>query len=1026
MAQTGKEQGQRGTRGDLEDFEDDLVLPSGSLSLHLSKDAMRRAGSMGGRPGTTHSDISASTSASGGSIIFSSSSSTGSTSESEDQQDTFSTTSGQFDRCARTPAQTRGGTYRQDTATSASLGEGIDDSDEEEDEKSDTLKANQLPSDFAEQLALSKAQAAAARGAFTDTVSLKTASPSPSNSKPLHDVDNLEAGFEIPSSVAKLSLSRGAKPMPAGEPAMTQRQPQQVNRPASRSSSSWSLRSSVHARSNTSHSQTSSSDVKTASSDDLEDDFFDGLELPHYLSGRDHSINTPPSSVDSNRSKKASLQAVLNEKMKARARLFETSLMPEESSAAQVIADKNLVRPQRSAAATKHIEKQDERFEDAFLFRDESHAKSSHPSPQTLPSSSSSRSFATVSSSHSNERLSLWPNSSGLSSRSASTRSIATVRPSRSSLNLLNQPAATEVAEDDYHSRHKSLEANTGSQGSTTSRLKSRPSLSNLSGRPSATARPRPSPLLRKASSNALADAVSEWAASTDRPSTSTAHYAQPTRASLARNHLPFATIGRSGSSSRPSTPLSAAFQSEPKPALVASPSANADTFSRLTRPTIASSAKSHRPTGSDPSGRTSAYIGRPVPSAPSSPLKAMKMVRNDSRSDLCRQPRRAGAFGDGSELDGIEDLPVNREKEKKFVKIPIRRRQSSGVASVESTPSTAGSQRNAVTSLQSQQATRRERIGGAVPGSTQALHRNTEATHTASRAEKHVGADFLKLDNVDKSVAQGQVTKRPHLKLIRNLSASGLSQGKFGSSKRGFSMLTCMSAVQGQMKWNPVLLKWEGNESSLREFDNVIASSTRPALISPLGPLSPRNVYAKSPLGDLPDKADQQAGHNQSISQKLLSVSNPHGTTPSLGGVRVVGDMIFDPVKRSWFSMSSEGEEELNFGDDEEDESSQHGKDQSLGVDAWEGGEQMRLRTRRSFANDWSSNASSHGDREEADWSFEHFSKKQKEAAKRHDLEMQTWKRADGSLMSTDRQNMSRQTRKVSLYLRIDINPVA
>lgn len=216
-------------------------------------------------------------------------------------------------------------------------------------------------------------------------------------------------------------------------------------------------------------------------------------------------------------------------------------------------------------------------------------------------------------------------------------------------------------------------------------------------------------------------------------------------------------------------------------------------------------------------------------------------------------------------------------------------------------------------------------------------------------------------------------------------------------------------------MRWNPVLLKWEGNESSLREFDNVIASSARPALISPMGPLSPRNVYSKSPLADLPGNSNNDKQAN-SIEQKILSISNPHGTTPSLGGVRIVGDMIFDPVKRSWFSTSSEGEEEINFGDDEDEEAEQGDStsEKTRKIDAWEGGEQARLRTRRSFANDWSSNASSTGDDQDFNWSFTEFSRKQREAGNRHEEETRAWKQA--GVLQLAQRDYSDDVRKVSL----------
>jgi hypothetical protein len=196
-------------------------------------------------------------------------------------------------------------------------------------------------------------------------------------------------------------------------------------------------------------------------------------------------------------------------------------------------------------------------------------------------------------------------------------------------------------------------------------------------------------------------------------------------------------------------------------------------------------------------------------------------------------------------------------------------------------------------------------------------------------------------------------------------------------------------------MKWNPTHMRWEGNEAVLRDFDNVISSSARPALISPLGPLSPHNMYAKSPLAAISDPVPQSQNQNAKIdntnpSRQNLSISNPHGTTPSLGGVRIVGDMIFDPVKMTWINTSEEGEEELNFGDDEDDNLSSKANE----PDAWDSGEQMRLRTRRSFANDWSSNASSIGDDDghHPSFSFEEFSRKQRGVVKRHEVDMKPW----------------------------------
>jgi len=90
-------------------------------------------------------------------------------------------------------------------------------------------------------------------------------------------------------------------------------------------------------------------------------------------------------------------------------------------------------------------------------------------------------------------------------------------------------------------------------------------------------------------------------------------------------------------------------------------------------------------------------------------------------------------------------------------------------------------------------------------------------------------------------------------------------------------------------MKWNPSSLLWDGNESVLREFDTAMGTSTRPALITQL---------TGSVLG------------------------SPAGS--SSNGVRVVGNMYFDPQRMCWISTLPPDEEEpdvfANLADDEDD----------------------------------------------------------------------------------------------------------
>jgi hypothetical protein len=94
---------------------------------------------------------------------------------------------------------------------------------------------------------------------------------------------------------------------------------------------------------------------------------------------------------------------------------------------------------------------------------------------------------------------------------------------------------------------------------------------------------------------------------------------------------------------------------------------------------------------------------------------------------------------------------------------------------------------------------------------------------------------------------------------------------------------------VVGDMRWNPLTLRWEGNDHVLRDFDAAVGTSTRPALITHL-------------TGS--------------------SIGTPVGSFAS--GARIVGNMIFDPARMCWVSTLSPDEDEpdvfANLADDEED----------------------------------------------------------------------------------------------------------
>ena len=99
-----------------------------------------------------------------------------------------------------------------------------------------------------------------------------------------------------------------------------------------------------------------------------------------------------------------------------------------------------------------------------------------------------------------------------------------------------------------------------------------------------------------------------------------------------------------------------------------------------------------------------------------------------------------------------------------------------------------------------------------------------------------------------------------------------------------------------GEMTWNPQTLRWEGNYGVLREFDNHLTSSVRPALIA------------------------YRAPH----SNKPASPVDKGNVSTSSAAVRVVGNMMFDPEKMCWISTLPHEEEDPDpfegLADDEDD----------------------------------------------------------------------------------------------------------
>ncbi|GAA5922135.1 uncharacterized protein JCM15063_003198 [Sporobolomyces koalae] len=252
--------------------------------------------------------------------------------------------------------------------------------------------------------------------------------------------------------------------------------------------------------------------------------------------------------------------------------------------------------------------------------------------------------------------------------------------------------------------------------------------------------------------------------------------------------------------------------------------------------------------------------------------------------------------YGDGTELDVFDDLPVSHEREQAIVAQPKGTKTRPNFVKAES--SVASSRGDA-------------------------------------RQLQHMKLKLLSRDASITGVSNEKnapTKKRREPRLIRHLGGSDTAP-----------------KVQGEMTYNPKSHRWEGNENVLVEFDRALSNTTRPALISPFSSTSNGSPSQKSftaPLDTSPDSAPVQAFEGG-----------------SRGGVKVVGEMVFDPSTCSWHAISgpeAEEELELDWGEVADDE---HAGER----DGWEKGEQERmLKSRASFVlsegEDGSSNEEDQG----------------------------------------------------------------
>lgn len=416
-----------------------------------------------------------------------------------------------------------------------------------------------------------------------------------------------------------------------------------------------------------------------------------------------------------------------------------------------------------------------------------------------------------------------------------------------------------------------------------------------------------PSPrstMARKASLSSLIDTAATASTSPSVPVHAGTTYTASTAASRARSQALHETAHHARTTTHYPVP----------PTRPTTPSASTAAL-RLTMPTTSSRAKIRPAISSVFSGigPNKDKDGRSSPSSrPSSTLSSGSSGKSPHASaappvpKLLKRPKRARTYGDGTELDGIEDLPTDREKERLYRVTPkgvggprlrsIRPidREKEKMTDVKAEMKTNAGKGVSITGTihrDSQISLLCDIDSKLITSTTNTLRRKERLEFTSTKSsfvEPQVRKPSRK-KTTPSGVAAGTTRRKPTL--IRNLGGAGAPKGRTSPGTPPKIMAYCLLVI-GDMKWNPQTLRWEGNEHALRDFDTVAASSTRPALITHL-------------TGS--------------------SIGSPVGAGSfAAAGARVVGNMIFDPSRMCWISRLPPEEDEpdvfANLADDEDD----------------------------------------------------------------------------------------------------------
>lgn len=381
--------------------------------------------------------------------------------------------------------------------------------------------------------------------------------------------------------------------------------------------------------------------------------------------------------------------------------------------------------------------------------------------------------------------------------------------------------------------------------------------------------------LTRKASLSSLMETSTSQAAGSGIVSTmgsstvaKPTRYDAPTAASRAKSHTSSTsrmhTLDFMVPPTRPSTP-----SSNPAALRLTMPTS----LRVKSRPSLSSAFPGSSP---NPSPHPTYRATSPIPHRPPSTSSLRKGVAPTQMPSitpsiapkLLRRPKRQRTYGDGTELDGFDDLPTDREKECKFRIQP--KAMSRGVVN------------GALKSSDKEKETGTMRKKGRRDGRSPTPDSSAAFTPSINTLRRTGRFELSKVST-------------PAVEPVRKKKDASPQSPVLGHTRRKPTLIRHLGIPSGPkvvcgMKWNPSSLRWEGNDQVLRDFDAVVGTSTRPALITHL-------------TGS--------------------SIGSPVGSFAS--GARKVGNMIFDPARMCWISTLPPDEEEpdvfADLADDEDEE---------------------------------------------------------------------------------------------------------